>query len=149
MTAHAVDPTNPEPATTAARRERPSRRRPTWTWPSDGLSPLHVAAMFLAGVALRAYVLQSPLGGFDADEATSSLVSRQVLDGNFPAFIRPLHHGGTLLAYPRAPFLALFHHTIKEGFAAPEHAGLLVVEKEPDALLDAMTAWTPPLRSGA
>lgn len=43
-----------------------------------------------------------------------------------------------------APFLALFHHTIKEGFAAAEHAGLLVVEKEPEALLDAVAAWTPP-----
>jgi 4-amino-4-deoxy-L-arabinose transferase-like glycosyltransferase len=69
---------------------------------------LHIAAITLAGIVLRIYVLQSPIGGFDADEATSSLVSRQVLDGNFPAFIRPLHHGGTLLAYPRAPFLALF-----------------------------------------
>jgi 4-amino-4-deoxy-L-arabinose transferase-like glycosyltransferase len=57
---------------------------------------------------VRAYILQSPIGGFDADEATGSLVSRQILDGNFAAFIRPLHHGGTLLAYPRAPLLALF-----------------------------------------
>lgn len=43
-----------------------------------------------------------------------------------------------------APFLALFHHTIAEGFAAPEHARLLVVEDEPEKLLDAVVAWTPP-----
>ena len=73
-----------------------------------GLHPLWLGAMALAGLVLRIYVLQSPIGGFDADEATSALVSRQVLDGNFPAFIRPLHHGGTILAYPRAPLLALF-----------------------------------------
>ena len=76
--------------------------------PAGGLHPTQLAAIALAGIALRAYVLQSPIGAFDADEATSALVSRQVLDGTFPAFIRPLHHGGTILAYPRAPLLALF-----------------------------------------
>ena len=76
--------------------------------PAGGLHPIQLAAIALAGIALRAYVLQSPIGAFDADEATSALVSRQVLDGTFPAFIRPLHHGGTILAYPRAPLLALF-----------------------------------------
>lgn len=42
------------------------------------------------------------------------------------------------------PLITLFHHTIKQGFAAAEHAGLLVVEEEPDRLLDAVAAWTPP-----
>ena len=79
---------------------------------ADGLAPWALAAIALAGVALRAYVLQSPIGAFDADEATSALVSRQVLHGNFAAFIRPLHHGGTLLAYPRAPLYALFGPSI-------------------------------------
>jgi hypothetical protein len=79
-----------------------------WSLPEGGLQPRWLVAIAVAGAVLRAYVLQSPIGGFDADEATSALVSRQVLDGTFPAFIRPLHHGGTLLAYPRAPLLALF-----------------------------------------
>ena len=30
------------------------------------------------------------------------------------------------------------------GFAAEAHRGLLVVEKEPEALLDALATWTPP-----
>jgi uncharacterized protein (TIGR00730 family) len=43
-----------------------------------------------------------------------------------------------------APFLQLFDHTISTGFAAEAHRGLLVVEKEPAALLDALAKWTPP-----
>jgi hypothetical protein len=43
-----------------------------------------------------------------------------------------------------APFLQLFEHTISTGFAAEAHRGLLVVEKEPAALLDALANWTPP-----
>jgi uncharacterized protein (TIGR00730 family) len=42
------------------------------------------------------------------------------------------------------PFIALFRHTITTGFAAEEHNGLLVVEREPEALLDALAAYTPP-----
>ena len=108
MTADAVTSTNRGPAPADAHTGCGDRWHPTWAWPPNGLSPLYVAAIAFAGVVLRAYVLQSPIGGFDADEATSSLVSRQILDGNFPAFIRPLHHGGALLAYPRAPILWLF-----------------------------------------
>ena len=108
MTADAPTSSNtraaPRPAPSARRARLPAR----WSLPAGSLRPLHLVAIALAGVALRVYVLQSPIGAFDADEATSSLVSRQVLDGTFPAFIRPLHHGGTILAYPRAPLLALF-----------------------------------------
>ena len=43
-----------------------------------------------------------------------------------------------------APLITLIHHTIAHSFAAPEHAGLIVVEREPDALLDALANWTPP-----
>jgi 4-amino-4-deoxy-L-arabinose transferase-like glycosyltransferase len=116
MSASASSPATPSPsstadASTASSGEPPAvsrTRRPAWRLPAGGLHPAFLAAIVLAGAVLRAYVLQSPVGGFDADEATSSLVSRQVLDGTFPAFIRPLHHGGTLLAYARAPFLAVF-----------------------------------------
>lgn len=44
------------------------------------------------------------------------------------------------------PFLRLFEHTIATGFAADEHRGLLVVANEPDALLDALSAYVPPPR---
>jgi uncharacterized protein (TIGR00730 family) len=42
------------------------------------------------------------------------------------------------------PLLALLHHTIEHGFAAPQHEQLYVTAREPDALLDALLAWTPP-----
>lgn len=42
------------------------------------------------------------------------------------------------------PLVSLLRHTIGHGFAAPEHEQLLVIEREPEALLDAIAAWTPP-----
>ena len=42
------------------------------------------------------------------------------------------------------PLLALFRHTIAHEFAAPEHERLIVVEQEPERLLDAIAAWRPP-----
>jgi uncharacterized protein (TIGR00730 family) len=42
------------------------------------------------------------------------------------------------------PLIALIRHTIDHSFAAPEHAGLFVVEKDPGRLLDAIAAWKPP-----
>lgn len=42
------------------------------------------------------------------------------------------------------PLLELIRHTIAHDFAAPQHAGLLVVDDDPDRLLDAVAAWTPP-----
>jgi uncharacterized protein (TIGR00730 family) len=42
------------------------------------------------------------------------------------------------------PLVALLRHTITNEFAAPEHAGLYVVEEEADPLLDAIVAWRPP-----
>ncbi len=43
-----------------------------------------------------------------------------------------------------APLVELLRHTIARGFAAPQHEGLVVVEREPRALLDALDAWSPP-----
>jgi uncharacterized protein (TIGR00730 family) len=43
-----------------------------------------------------------------------------------------------------APLVALLQHTIANGFAAPEHERLLVVEPDVDRLLDALVAFTPP-----
>lgn len=42
------------------------------------------------------------------------------------------------------PLLALLRHTIAHDFAAPEHERLLVVDDDPERLLDALEAWTPP-----
>jgi uncharacterized protein (TIGR00730 family) len=42
------------------------------------------------------------------------------------------------------PLITLLRHTIEQEFAAPEHQGLIVIEQEPVALLDALAKWTPP-----
>jgi uncharacterized protein (TIGR00730 family) len=42
------------------------------------------------------------------------------------------------------PFVALFRHTIAQGFAAPEHADIIVVDDEPNRLLDGLSAPRAP-----
>jgi uncharacterized protein (TIGR00730 family) len=42
------------------------------------------------------------------------------------------------------PLLTLLRHTISYELAAPQHEGLIVVEKDPERLLDALVAWKPP-----
>lgn len=42
------------------------------------------------------------------------------------------------------PLLALLEHTVGHAFAAPEHGKLYVTAAEPETLLDAIVAWTPP-----
>jgi uncharacterized protein (TIGR00730 family) len=42
------------------------------------------------------------------------------------------------------PLVALLRHTIGHEFAAPQHEALVVVETDPEALLDRLTTWTPP-----
>lgn len=83
---------------TSSRNREPSTRLPI---------PLIIAGA-LAGIAQRAWLLAGPLGAMDSDESVSALVSTEVLDGSFTAFIPNLRHGATLLAYPRAPLVALF-----------------------------------------
>jgi hypothetical protein len=74
-----------------------------------GLPVVVLVAFALAGLVLRAYVLQSPIGtGLDADESGAALVSNEILHGDVSAFTEGLRHGGTALAYPRAVVLAVF-----------------------------------------
>lgn len=40
--------------------------------------------------------------------------------------------------------LALFDHAVAEGFLRLQHRALIVVEKDPERLLDALAAWEPP-----
>jgi uncharacterized protein (TIGR00730 family) len=42
------------------------------------------------------------------------------------------------------PMVALMKHTIAHSFAAEEHEGLVIVEPDPERLLDRVAAWTPP-----
>ncbi len=45
------------------------------------------------------------------------------------------------------PLIALVRHTIARSFANPRDEELIVVEREPFALLDALRAWEPPPRA--
>jgi hypothetical protein len=74
----------------------------------SGLPTAVLVGLVLAGIVLRIYVLQSPIGtGLDADESGAALVSDEILHGDVSAFTEGLRHGGTALAYPRALVLAL------------------------------------------
>lgn len=42
------------------------------------------------------------------------------------------------------PLVSLLEHTVRHEFAAPQHANLYVTSPDPEALLDAIVAWTPP-----
>ena len=43
-----------------------------------------------------------------------------------------------------APLVAFFDHAVAEGFVRPQHRAMLLVDDDPDALLDAFAKWTPP-----
>ncbi len=42
------------------------------------------------------------------------------------------------------PLLALFDHAVRERFVSPDHRSLVVVEEDPERLLDALSRWEPP-----
>ena len=43
-----------------------------------------------------------------------------------------------------SPLVALFDRGVDEGFIRPVHRGLVLADRDVDALLDALGAWTPP-----
>lgn len=43
-----------------------------------------------------------------------------------------------------APLVAFFDHAVEQGFVRPEHRSLVMMDAEPDALLDRFAAWKPP-----
>lgn len=55
-----------------------------------------VTLLVVLGLGLRAYVLASPLGSLDGDEAVSGLMARHVLDGELDRFFWGQVYGGTL-----------------------------------------------------
>ena len=59
------------------------------------LLQLVLAGAIAAGVALRAWVLSSPLGTLDADEAVWGLMARHALDGELSTFYWGQPYGGT------------------------------------------------------
>lgn len=42
------------------------------------------------------------------------------------------------------PLVAFFDHAVEEGFLRPEHRAILLVETDPDLLLDRLAAWKGP-----
>jgi hypothetical protein len=59
------------------------------------LLQLVLAGAIAAGVGLRAWVLSSPLGTLDADEAVWGLMARHALDGELSTFYWGQSYGGT------------------------------------------------------
>lgn len=59
------------------------------------LLQLVLAAAIVAGVAVRAWVLSTPLGTLDADEAVWGLMARHALDGELSTFYWGQSYGGT------------------------------------------------------
>lgn len=66
-----------------------------------------VGAGVLIGVALRVWVLASPLGALNADEAVMGLMARHALDGEFSAFFWGQTYGGSQEALLAVPVFAL------------------------------------------
>ncbi len=44
-----------------------------------------------------------------------------------------------------APLVAFFDRAVEQGFVRPEHRALLMIDSDPEALLDRFAAWTPPV----
>jgi len=42
------------------------------------------------------------------------------------------------------PLLSFFDHAVRERFVSPDHRSLVVVEEDPERLLDALSRWEPP-----
>lgn len=61
-----------------------------------------------AGAGLRIWLLTSPLGALDSDEAVHGLMARHALEGEFSAFFWGQTYGGSQEALVVAPFFALF-----------------------------------------
>lgn len=67
-----------------------------------------VAAVVLAAIALRLWILTSQMGGADADEAVVGLMARSILHGQRPLFFWGQDYGGTLEPALVAVLFAVF-----------------------------------------
>lgn len=60
------------------------------------------------GLALRIWILLSPHGALDSDEAVVGLMAHGILHGRFPVFFPGQGYGGSQEAFLTAPLLAVF-----------------------------------------
>jgi 4-amino-4-deoxy-L-arabinose transferase-like glycosyltransferase len=65
------------------------------------------ALIGLIGLGLRIWVVRSPLGPIDSDEAVGGLIALHFLDGDWTTFFWGQHYGGTIEALFTAPIFAL------------------------------------------
>ena len=65
-----------------------------------------------AGIALRAFVNVSVLGGTNSDEAALGLMARHVLHGQFTTFLWGTPYGGPQEAWLAAPLFAVFGSSV-------------------------------------
>ena len=63
---------------------------------APGAFAIIVALFAVAGLALRVWILASPLGALDSDEAVAGLIARHMLDGEIAALYWLGNYGGTL-----------------------------------------------------
>ena len=61
-----------------------------------GAITILVAVFAIVGLALRVWILASPMGALDSDEAISGLIARHMLDGEVSALYWLGNYGGTL-----------------------------------------------------
>ncbi|MGD9792771.1 MAG: glycosyltransferase family 39 protein [Acidimicrobiia bacterium] len=73
----------------------------------DGWRGLALAAA-VVGIVMRWWLLHTPLGLLDGDEAIAGLMARHVFDGDVNAFFWGQQYGGTLEPLLTAPLFAVF-----------------------------------------
>jgi 4-amino-4-deoxy-L-arabinose transferase-like glycosyltransferase len=87
--------------------------RPAWRRLLEGDDALErpvrivVAVAIALGLVLRLWMVFSPLGPFDSDEAVAGLMGRHMLDGEFHTFYWDQPYGGTHEAFLLAVLFAL------------------------------------------
>ena len=82
-------------------------REDTATGSDRSLVRALVPALIAFGVALRVWMLRTPMGGLDADEAIVGLMARHILEGEFPMF-----YWGQLYGGPHEPLLTAWFFQI-------------------------------------
>lgn len=71
-----------------------------------------VAVAAVAGLAMRVWILSTPLGALDSDEAISGLLALHMLDGDFSALYWLSPYGGTLEPAIAAAVFAIFGSSV-------------------------------------
>ena len=74
-----------------------------------GVRPLLWVSLgvLVAAGAMRIWIIRSPIGSVNADEAMSGLMARALLDGDFSTFYWQQQYGGTIELVPFAAMLAV------------------------------------------